>query len=162
MRPGHPIRLGVVHAGHGTRWLFRGFVDAMTPTYDPVEADSVEFACIDALGEISRAKLPQLATPAFAGDRIDVRIGRILDAALWPTRKRDLAPASDTVIATDLGGQVADLLGQTADSGGGSVFTPTTTPTSSFGHGTDRPTCRGLHPTPRSATAAAPTTSPGA
>lgn len=122
MRPGRAIRMGVVHEELGTCWLFRGFIDGMTPTYSPIEADTVELACIDALGEVNRAKLPPLAAPAYEGDTVDARITRLLDLAKWPTTKRDLQPTGDALIAHALGGQLADLLGQAADSGGGAVF----------------------------------------
>lgn len=122
VRPGRSIRMGVIHAVYGIRWLFRGFVDAVIPTYLPDETDAVELSCIDALGEVNRAKVPALADPAGAGDTVSQRINRILDRAQWIESKRDIWPTSDTLVADELGGQVADLLGQAADSGGGSVF----------------------------------------
>jgi hypothetical protein len=122
MRPGRAIRLGVYHATLGTRWLFRGFIDAMSPVYDPTLADTVELSCIDALGEVNRAKLPPIDPPTGAGEPVDVRIGRILDAALWPAQKRVLDPTGDTLLADAMGGQVADLIGRAADSGGGNVY----------------------------------------
>lgn len=122
MRPGRAIRVGVQHVTLGLRWLFRGFIDAMTPTYLPDDYDRVEFSCIDALGEVNRAKLSPVDPPIGASDTVAVRISRVLDGALWPTDKRDLTATGDTLIESDLGGQVADLLGQAADSGGGSVF----------------------------------------
>lgn len=122
MRPGRSIRMGIDHEVHGRRVLFRGFVDAMVPTYAPTGADTVELACLDALGEVNRAKLVPEETPTGAGDTSDVRIARILDLIAWPPSKRDLDPSSLDLIADELGGQVADLLGQAAESGGGSVF----------------------------------------
>lgn len=122
VRPGRAIRVGVVHEVYGVRWLFRGFVDAMTPTYVPGETDAVELACIDALGEVNRAKLLPNHDAIAGGDTVTQRISRLLDLAEWSTVKRDLWPTSDTLIADTMGGQVADLLGQAADSGGGSVF----------------------------------------
>jgi len=122
MRPGRPIRVGVEHVQLGIRWLYRGFIDAMTPVYDPTAIDTVELSCVDALGEVNRAKVLPLDPPMYAGDSVDVRIGRLLDAANWPTTKRKLSPTGDTLIADDLGGQLADLLGQAADSGGGNVY----------------------------------------
>lgn len=122
MRPGREIRLGVQHAVLGTRWLFRGFIDSVVPTYEPVDVDTVTFQCLDVLGEVNRAKLVPLADPAYGGERADLRIGRILDLAAWDPDRRDLWGTSDTLIADELGGQVADLLGQAADSTGGVVF----------------------------------------
>ena len=122
MRPGRAIRFGVWHQSFGERWLFRGFVDAMDPTYDPTDPDTVAFQCLDALGEVNRAKVPPLDPPVGDGDTVDQRIARLLDAANWPAPNRDLAPSGTALVATDLGGQLADLLGQAADSGGGAVF----------------------------------------
>jgi hypothetical protein len=121
VRPGRPIRMGVIHQDFGVRWLFRGFVDSVLPTYDPVDPDRVELSCIDALGEVNRAKfVPQLFTGA--GETVRYRIHRILDLTKWPTEKRDVDFTSDTLIGDDLSGQAADLLGRAADSNGGSVF----------------------------------------
>jgi hypothetical protein len=120
VRPGRPIRFGVEHAVHGSRVLFRGFVDAMNPVYSPVDTDTVELLCLDALGEINRAKLRPVAAPVGDGEAASARAHRILDAVGW--LPRDVQPSSETLLATDLGGQVADLLGRTADSAGGAVF----------------------------------------
>jgi hypothetical protein len=122
VRPGRSIRLGVIHAVYGYRCLFRGIVDAMTPVYDPDELDVVALDCVDVLGEVNRVKLTPNHDAIAAGDTVTQRVARILDRAEWSPVKRDLSPTSDTVIADTMGGQVADLLGQAADSGGGSVF----------------------------------------
>jgi hypothetical protein len=50
------------------------------------------------------------------------RINRVLDAAAWPATYRDLHPTGRQVIAGELAGSVADLLGRAADSSGGAVF----------------------------------------
>jgi hypothetical protein len=123
VRPGRAIRMGVIHVDHGPRWLFYGFVDAVTPTYDATEPDLVELACIDALGEMNRAEFVPL-DPA-PPETITTRIDRVLDLARWPGG-RDLQPTADTVIGGELSGQAADLIGQAADSDGGVVFGDTT------------------------------------
>lgn len=122
VRPGRAIRIGVDHIEHGIRWLWRGFIDAVDPLYDPVQADFVAFTCIDALGEVNRTKLAAHPDPVGAGDTATARVDRILDAAMWPTLKRDVRPSSTTLIGSTLGGQVADMLGQTADSIGGAIY----------------------------------------
>ena len=122
MRPGRQIRMGVQHATLGQRVLWRGYIDAVTPVYDPVQPDTVEFACIDALGEVNRAKTKPLPDPVFAGDTATTRVHRLLDAAAWLPVKRDVATTTDTLLASNMGGQTADLLGQVADSVGGAVF----------------------------------------
>lgn len=122
MRPGRSIRMGVEHVGYGTRWLFRGFVDAVIPTYDPSYADAVQLDCIDALGEVNRTKLVPLDVAAYGGETVTARVARILDLAGWDPTKRDLSPTGTTLIADTLGGQVADLLSRAADSGAGALF----------------------------------------
>jgi len=120
VRPGRAIRMGVVHAVYGVRWLFRGFVDAVIPVYDPTQVDTVQFDCVDALGEVNRAKfVPSALAPE---ETVTQRINRLLDLGLWSAAKRDLDPSSDTLVTDDMSGQLADLLSQAADSGGGSVF----------------------------------------
>lgn len=122
LRPGRQIRMGVDHVtlGHVVRW--RGYIDGLVPVYDPVDHDTVELHCIDALGEVNRAKSKPQPAPVGASDPAHVRIHRLLDLALWSTAKRDVWATGDTLIAHDLGGQTADLLGQAADSVGGVVF----------------------------------------
>jgi hypothetical protein len=120
VRPGRPIRISVNHVVFGRRTLFRGFIDEMVPTYNPDGIDTVELVCIDALGEVNRTKMVPLAVPVGAGETASARVARILDAAGWTPR--DVLPSPETLLATDLGGQVADLLGVTADSAGGVVF----------------------------------------
>lgn len=122
VRPGRAVRISVDHALYGRRVLFRGFVDAMTPVHSPVDVDTVELACIDALGEVGRATLKPAATAGYGGEWASIRTARILDAAMWSAAARDIRPSSEALIADDLGGQVADLLGQVADSAGGAVF----------------------------------------
>lgn len=120
VRPGRPVRVALVHEVFGSRVLFRGFVDAMIPVYLPGENDAVELVCVDALGEVNRAKLAAGGPDVGAGETASARINRILTAANWAPR--DVQPSSEPLLATDLAGQVADLLGVTADSAGGSVF----------------------------------------
>lgn len=121
VRPGRAVRISVDHDDFGRRVLWRGFIDSMIPTYLPGEPDSVEFTCIDALGEVNRAKLVPVATVGD-GEDASVRVNRVLDAVNWTPEKRDIRPGSVALVATDLSGQVADLLGQAADSAGGAVF----------------------------------------
>jgi hypothetical protein len=122
MRPGRPVRFGVEHVTLGRRWLFRGFIDALTPRYLPLDTDTVTLDCVDALGEVNRAKQQALDPPVGDGETVDVRINRLLDGIRWAETKRDIQVTADQLVADDLGGQLADLLGQAADSNGGVVF----------------------------------------
>jgi len=121
MGPGRQFRYGV-DTPTGRHVLFRGYVDETVPVYQPYGTDVVQCSCIDALGEAGRAALDPLSAPVGAGETVDVRIGRILDARQWPLNYRDLMPTSVRLLGADLGGAVVDQLGQAADSGGGAVF----------------------------------------
>jgi hypothetical protein len=121
MRPGRAIRFGVDHVELGRLVLWRGFIDSMVPTYDAGSYDRVSFSCIDALGEVNRAKLAGVSAGPD-GEALSARVTRILDAALWSAQKRDVAYSYVSLVAAELDGQVADLLGRTADSGGAAVF----------------------------------------
>ena len=122
LRPGRALRIGVVHETLGLRWLYRGFLDELDPLYDPVRQDVVILRGIDALGEVNRAKLIADPAPTGDGETATARIIRTLDKAKWIADKRVVESSSAPLVATDLGGQVADLLGRSADSVGGAVY----------------------------------------
>lgn len=122
VRPGRSIRVSIDHAVYGRRVLWRGFVDLMTPTYHPTLEDTVELAGIDALGEVNRTKVKPQPAPIGGGDTATQRMHRILNLAVWAMERRDISPSAEPLVADTLGGQIADMLGQTADSAGGSVF----------------------------------------
>jgi hypothetical protein len=121
MRPGRPIRVGIEHKVYGRRWLFRGFIDSVTPTYDPEDYEVVQLDCIDALGEVNRVKFAGF-TNQWPQENAQARIIRILNQAQWPSAKRSLDANTWLMIASDQNGQVADHLAQTAESVGGVVF----------------------------------------
>ena len=123
LRPGRAIRFGVDHVEHGRVVLFRGFIDAVVPVYDPSHTPTVELQCIDALAEVNRATLLAFPEPyPGQGDLPHERIATILTRARWPESKRDLKQSSVALMADAQGGQVADLLGRIADSSGGAVW----------------------------------------
>lgn len=122
VRPGRPIRIGVSIDAGPTSWLWRGYVDAADPGYEPEMGSIVTLSCIDAKGEAGRANAAGLATPVGAGETVTTRIGRVLDATNWPAYRRDLAASSVTLLPTSLGGTVTDLVDLAADSAGGAVF----------------------------------------
>lgn len=121
LRPGRQIRWGV-DTPAGRHVLHRGYVDVADPTYRPYGDDTVTITSVDALGEAGRVKLARLGAAVGDGETATARITRLLDAARWPATMRDLDPTGGRVLATLLGDQVANLLGVTADSVGGSVF----------------------------------------
>lgn len=122
LRPGRPIRIGVNHAVLGDCWLYRGFIDAILPRDDPEDWSTVELRCVDALGEVGRAKLVA-TTETGAGEQAHTRFTRILDAVMWPETKRYVSTSAiRRLYAAEIDGQVVDLLRQTAESEGGWAF----------------------------------------
>jgi hypothetical protein len=121
MRPGRAIRVGIEHATLGTRWLWRGFIDAVEPIYSPEDWDTVMLRCFDAFGEAGRAKLYD-TVDSGANETATTRFTRILNKIRWPGGKRIVDAASTELFAATLEGQVVDLLRRTADSCGGWAF----------------------------------------
>jgi hypothetical protein len=122
IRPGRAIRFGVTHITLGDCWVFRGFIDDMQPSYLPDGTDTVELHCVDALGEVNRAKFVPYDVPWGAGENATQRVTRILNLAMWPVAKRQIGPSSTALLGSDLGGQAADLLGVVSESVGGALF----------------------------------------
>lgn len=118
LRPGRSIRFGIDHA-LGRVVLFRGFIDAMTPRYEP-DAEVVTLECVDALGEAGRARL--VDDTDGVPESVDTRIDRVLDTIMWPDAKRDLDSSGRPLLPVALDAQAADLLSQAADSAGGAVY----------------------------------------
>jgi hypothetical protein len=126
LRPGRQIRIGVRgpwDAGLApyVRWLYRGFIDQATPTYDPVLHDVVTVNCIDALGESGSSTAPQ-GDHQGVNETVAQRINRVLDAVGWWGTKRKIDASVTTVQGTSLGQPAIDHMGQAADSAGGVVF----------------------------------------
>lgn len=121
LRPGRQLRTGVFLNGV-THWLYRGWIDEIEPRYTPEDGHTVILRSVDALGEVGRSELVASAAGVGAGDTADERVERILDTYEWPPEKRVIAPSGVALIASTLGGQVADLLGQAADSAGGAIY----------------------------------------
>lgn len=122
MRPGRPIRIGVEHDSFGQCWRFNGFIDEILPSDAPDDWSTVTLSCIDALGEAGRAKLTA-EVESGAGELAQTRFARILNAITWPTTKRAISTSAiRPLYATELAGQVVDLLRRTAESDGGWTF----------------------------------------
>lgn len=122
IRAGRPIRAGIVHEVYGTIWLYRGYVDSVTPRYDPVHAHVVTLTAVCALGEAGRATVPKVAAEVGAGELGHQRIARIANAAKWSTKLRVFEATSVAMLGTTLGRQAADLFGVTVDSLGGALY----------------------------------------
>lgn len=124
LRPGRQIRWGIRVGTKAPVWKWRGYIDAHAAAYDGLVADSdtVTLGCVDALGEVGRATLVRLAAPVGDLESPTARVKRILDAVGWPAAWRRLEAATVPMLPTDLDGQAVDLLGQTADTAGGSCY----------------------------------------
>ena len=103
LRPGRALRIGVDHNTLGRVVLWRGFVDETEPRFDPVHGSVVDISGIDALGEVGRVELGQLAAAVGAGELAQARMTRIPTAARWPATKRSLAATGVPLLGTALG-----------------------------------------------------------
>lgn len=114
------VRVGVDHDTLGNRWLFRGFVDGIVPTYVPDRPDAVRIECIDALGEAGRVAVDgEQMSHRFAA--APTRIRQILDAAHWPQELRDVHDDS-TLMSRPPSGTAVEALTRVAESCGGAVY----------------------------------------
>ena len=114
------IRIGVDHTTLGHKWFFRGFVDALVPTYVPDRPDAVRIECIDSLGEAGRVFVDgdRLPDPfAMAPNRIR----QILRRAHWPHRFWNVFDDA-TLMSRPGPGKAVDALTQVAESCGGAVY----------------------------------------
>ena len=123
LQPGRPLRVGVDHVVSGRHILFRGIIDAVTPSYTPTAGDTVELSAVCALGEVGRVGLEDLGDPGVGGtETADIRVHRILNAARWPMPHRDVAVSGVACLPTRLGQQVADMFAVVSESTGGAVY----------------------------------------
>jgi hypothetical protein len=125
VRPGRPLRLWARIVADGAhRDLWRGFVEGIDDAYDPGQRPKASVRAQDALAQVAHVDLPE-QSPLGAGERTDVRVGRVLDNADWPASWRMLEQGQVTVQATNLARNLADELGITADSEGGAAYAGT-------------------------------------
>jgi hypothetical protein len=122
IRPGRPIRIGVQVGGDAPVTLWAGYIDAVNPTYDPTDGERMTFECVDAKGDAGRTDLAKLAAPAGASETVTARVGRILNAATYPSYRRQLDGSGVALRGTTLGGKTVDLLDRAAVSAGGHVY----------------------------------------
>lgn len=122
VRPGRPIRVMASIDDGAAEYVWGGYIDVQTPTFDASDGESVQLDCIDAKGESGRAQLPALTTAVGGGETAAQRIGRYLNLIGWPSWRRDLTPTSSTLEATKMGAQVVDLVNLAADSAIGFAY----------------------------------------
>ena len=87
VRAGRQLRVSIGDNVTGARTpLWRGFIDARTPTFTGSDPDRVTFAAVDALAELGLYTPPAPApAPVGAGESGDARFVRMIAAAGWPT-----------------------------------------------------------------------------
>lgn len=93
--------------------LYRGYVDVID--LDAGNGNTVTLSCTDGLETLGRAKIAEI-TSSFDNDATGARIGRILDAAQWPTSLRSLDTGESNVQATTYGDYALPLIQQVVDS----------------------------------------------
>jgi hypothetical protein len=121
LRPGRQIRVGVVAGTAPPTWLWRGWIDATQPSYDPTAGPTVTVNCVCAKGEYGRVETLRVAAPVGAGETVHTRIGRIADQANVPAQRRLFDQSAVTLVGTQFGGRVTQLWDQAAQSAGGDV-----------------------------------------
>lgn len=102
--------------------LFRGYVDALTPTYLADGRPGIQIDAVDALALFADDDPLEIDPPVGAGELSGARVTRILDRMGWPAGWRFIDPGQVTMAATGLARNYADELGVTADSEGGSLY----------------------------------------
>jgi hypothetical protein len=115
---GKPMRIRY-RFGATTYSRFSGQIDEIT--FDAGYEPAVTFSCVDGLENLGRARLAELVVPAFDGDRSDVRAGRILDLAGFPSSRRTLEAGLLTLAPSDFGDFALPLLQEVADSELGTI-----------------------------------------
>ena len=122
IRPGCPLRIGVDHDEYGIVWLWRGYVDAVEPEFQPQLGDVANISAVCALGEAGRVWTAELPELVGDGDTASMRFNRILNAAEWPAGARSIEAVATPMLPTVFGEQTANMLTQCADSYGGAVY----------------------------------------
>ena len=122
VRPGRPVRVGMVVDGVATPVVFRGYIDQANPGYDASTGDIIVLECVDAKGEAGRSDAARLAAPVGDGETTTARMSRIANALGWPARLRAFDTVAIPLQATDLGANGADLFNHAAASAGGVVY----------------------------------------
>jgi len=121
LRPGRQLRWGVTTPA-GRHVIYRGYIDEAVPVYEPYGTDVVACNMIDALTEAGRQQLEALEVAVGDGETADVRIARILDTGGWPTTYRSIDRTGIALQGTEFGAAAVDLIGEAAESAGGTVF----------------------------------------
>jgi hypothetical protein len=122
VRPGRALRvLGRATDSGVLSPLWQGYIDDLSPLYDPEARPVVVLNSVDALSVLA-AQDGLEVPPVGAGGLSGARITRRLVLVGWPATWRDIAAGQVAMQATNLARNLADEAGVTADSEGGAVF----------------------------------------
>jgi Cellulase (glycosyl hydrolase family 5) len=89
---------------------FWGSVESYTPDDAPPKP-TVTIHCADGLADLGRAYAAEIP-PAYDNDLTGTRIGRLADAAAWPSARRAIDPGRSRLPRTTLGDSVLALMGK--------------------------------------------------
>jgi hypothetical protein len=115
---GLPVWIRATWASTTYGW-FRGVIDDLD--LDAAYGRTVTVSCIDALEVLGRAKLDTIASQ-FDNDLSGTRVGRILDAADWPTSLRSVDAGLSNLQATTYGDYALPLLAKVTDTEFGVLY----------------------------------------
>ena len=118
---GRPVWVIASYAGVAYP-LFWGVTTAITPDYGASPA--VTFSCADALEALGRAAVGVIGA-SYDADTTGTRVGRVLDAAGWPTASRALDAGYSTCQATTFGDKALPLLQTVVDTELGRLYQDT-------------------------------------
>lgn len=121
LRPGRACRVGVRVGTDPAVWLWRGWIDATQPSYDPAGGPTVTVSAVCAKGEYGRVETTRVTTAVGAGESVTARMNRLADLAEVPAERRVFDQSGTTLLETNLGGRVSQLWDQAAQSAGGDV-----------------------------------------
>jgi len=100
---------------------FDGVITDIALSLSPDPDPTVTLTCADGLETLGRAQLAATSLQ-FDGDRTGVRVGRVLDAAGWPSAYRALDTGYTTLAATTLGDTALELARKTEQTEFGLLF----------------------------------------
>ncbi len=115
---GLPVMIQLSWAGTDYGW-FRGTIENLT--LDAAWDKTVTVSCVDALETLGRARVDTIVSQ-FDNDLTGTRVGRILDAADWPTSLRSIDAGLEHMQATTYGDNALPLLVECSDTEFGVLF----------------------------------------
>lgn len=121
LREGLRVRVTATYAGVAYR-LFTGFVSSWPVSLSTWPANEVAVECHDWFGPLARGEAATLAVAVGAGETVDARLHRILDAYGVPLVERDIGTSTVTCQSTTLPDNHLSMLRAAAASDGGDLW----------------------------------------